>query len=106
MKGDEKVIDFLNELDSDIDEHTREHSPLHDFITTAAVATKPEALPKKTTFAAPSRGSIIKVPKTVKIQYSRPVDDIDFLQDALGVTSAKAVGERSFDLALSRQRGE
>lgn len=100
------VINFLNELDADIDEHSREHSPLLDFISTATVATKPEALPKKATFHAPTRGSIIKGPRTVKIQYSRNVDDIDFLQDALGVTSAKAVGERTFDLVLKRQRGE
>jgi len=100
------VIDFLNELDADIDEHTREHSPLLDFITTSTIQTKPESLPKKSSFAAPARGAIIKGPKTVKIQYSRKIDDIDFLQDALGVSSAKAVGERTFDLVLKRQRGE
>lgn len=101
------VIDFLNELDQDIDEHSRENSPLLDHVSKANMAI-PEsftkAAPRKTEFLAPARGSLTKGPKFVKIQFSRPAQDIEFLQDALGVSSAKAVGETCFDLELERQR--
>lgn len=40
----------------------------------------------------------------IKIQYSRAIDDVNFLQDALGLGSAKAVGEACFDMILKRQR--
>lgn len=91
------VITFLNELDSDIDEHTRDKSPLLDFVNKAKVI-KPEDLPNKAAFSAPARGTLIKPEKTVKIQYSRPLDQVNFLFDQLSVGSAKAVGERTFDL--------
>lgn len=97
------VIDFLNELDADIDENTREKSALLDFVTKASPQ-RPESFLVKTNFTAPARGSIVKGPKMVKIQYSRTVDDVDFLQDALGLGSAKAVGEACFDMILKRQR--
>lgn len=99
------VIDFLNQLDADIDEHSREHSPLLQFVNKAGF-TKVESLTAKSEFAAPARDAsfLRKGPPTVKIQYSKPVDEIEFLQEALGVTSAKAVGEKTFELVLSRQR--
>ncbi len=97
------VIDFLNELDADIDENTREKSALLDFVT-KATPQRPESFSVKATFTAPARGSIVKGPKMVKIQYSRTVDDVDYLQDALGLGSAKAVGEACFDIVLKRQR--
>ncbi|WP_193453085.1 ATP-binding protein [Pseudomonas nitroreducens] len=97
------VIDFLNELDSDIDEFTREKSPLLDHVSKAASA-RPESITNKSDFIAPARGSIEKGPKYVKIQYSRKLEDVQFLQDALGAPSAKAVGEASFDLILKRHK--
>jgi hypothetical protein len=42
---------------------------------------------------------------TIKIQYSRPTSDVEFLKKTFGVQIAKAVGERTFDVALKRQRG-
>jgi len=97
------VIDFLNELDADIDENTREKSALLDFVT-KATPQRPESFLVKNNFTAPARGSIVKGPKMVKVQYSRTVDDVNFLQDALGLGSAKAVGEACFDMILKRQR--
>jgi len=97
------VIDFLNELDADIDENTKEKSPLLEFVTKAAPQ-GPETFQKKADFTAPNRSSVARGPKLVKIQFSRTVDDVEFLQDALGVTSAKAVGETCFDMVLTRQR--
>lgn len=97
------VIDFLNELDKDIDENTREKSPLLDFVS-KSVQRQPESFQNKADFSAPARGSVVKGPKLIKIQFSRPVDDVEYLQDALGLNSAKAVGERCFDMTLKRQQ--
>lgn len=99
------VITFLNDLDADIDEHTREQSPLLDYVNQAR-SVKSEDLPRRAAFAAPARGSIQKGPKTVKIQYSRPVEHVDLLMSELSVGSAKAVGERTFDLIYKRMDGE
>ena len=97
------VITFLNELDRDIDDFSRDKSPLHDFVS-KAVQQQPETFKEKRTFSAPERGTIVKGPKLIKIQYSKSIDDVAFLQEALGVTSAKAVGETTFDMVLKRQR--
>lgn len=99
------VITFLNELDSDIDEHTKEHSPLHDFVNRAVPKTS-ESIRGKSIFRAPARNQISKRVVTVKVQYSRPVDQVQFLMDELSVTSAKAAGERSFDLIFERMGGK
>lgn len=95
------VITFLNELDTDIDEHTREHSPLLDYVSKAATAT-PESFTANSTFSAPARGTIKKAQRTIKIQYSRPVDQVELLMSELSVSSAKAVGEHTFDLMYKR----
>src|SRR5690606_20752788 len=97
------VIDFLNELDADIDEHSRGESPLARFVEKARTVA-PETLRKTTAFNAPARSAFVKGPKTVTIQYSRPVDDVELLQEALDVHSAKAVGEATFDAILKRQK--
>lgn len=95
------VIDFLNELDRDIDEYTRDKSPLLDFVSKTPLR-KSDTLSERTTFSAPARDAVQKGPRYVKIQYSRPVDDVEALQEELGVRSAKAVGEKTFDLTLAR----
>lgn len=97
------AIDFLNELDADIDEFSREESPLNQFVAKSSTV-KPETLTQKMTFTAPNRSTFVKGPKTVKIQYSRNVSDVELLQEALGVHSAKAVGEVTFDTILARQK--
>ncbi len=101
------VIDFLNELDADIDEKGRDHSDLLQVVTKAPQQqVKAEEIVGRSAFTAPSRDAVVKGPRLIKIQYSRPVDDVGFLQEALGLSSAKAVGERTFDLILKRQRDE
>lgn len=99
------VIDFLNELDADIDEHTRDHSPLLAYVSTVA-SVKAESLPVSSTFVAPARGSLSKGPKTVKLQYAKPVDEVQFLMTELDVSSAKAVGEKSFELIYQSMGGK
>jgi len=100
------TIDFLNQLDDDIDEFTPERSGLLARVRNATPM-RAERLSTPMPFKAPARGSVAAMgPKTVKIQYSRPVVDVEFLQDALGVDSARAVGGKTFDLVLQRQRSE
>lgn len=99
------VITFLNDLDSDIDEYTRENSPLLDYVSKAKTV-KPEELPSRATFVAPARGSINKGPRTIKIQYSKPLDQVEFLMEELSAGSAKAVGERTFELIYQRMGGK
>lgn len=97
------VIDFLNELDADIDEHSKDDSPLNSYVTKSKSVT-PDSLQKTTSFTAPTRDRFVKGPKLMSIQYHRAVDDIAILQEALGVSSARAVGEATFDAALRRQK--
>lgn len=90
------VISFLNELDRDIDEHTKDSSPLLNYVSNST-SVKPEDL-KKADFISPARGSIIQKTKTVKIQFSKPVNQVDFLMKELNLSTAKSVGEKSFEL--------
>ena len=99
------VISFLNDLDNDIDDHPQNESPLLQFVHKSNLVA-PETLTISRAFNAPSREAVKKGPKTTKIQYSRLADDVDFMKDALGVSSAVAVGEKTFDLMMQRQRGE
>jgi hypothetical protein len=97
------VIDFLNVLDADIEEHTRDRSPmLKALIDTPLV--KYESLALRTEFAVPAVEQLEEVVPYTKIQYSRPLDEVAILKKALGLGSGKAVGERTFDIALERQR--
>lgn len=97
------VIDFLNELDRDIDAHTRDRSPLLKFVNERQ-SVKFERIAADAIFAPPAREALAPVVRYLKIQYSREVDDIEILKSALGVATAKAVGEKTFDLALQRHK--
>ena len=99
------VITFLNELNTDIEENTREGSALFDFVS-KATAVKTETLQQRTAFVAPARDTIVKGPRTVKIQYSKPLDQVEFLMEELSLTSARAVGARTFELTFSRLGGK
>jgi hypothetical protein len=96
------VLAFLNDLDEDIDENTREGSPLFQYVTQAP-SMRAESVQGKSDFIAPRRGSVQFKPTTLKIQYSKPIAEIDVLKDALGLASAKAVGEKTFEIVLNSQ---
>ncbi|MFZ1499926.1 MAG: ATP-binding protein [Giesbergeria sp.] len=100
------VIDFLNELDADIDEHTREHSPLLAYVS-RVTNVKSEALPASSKFTAPARGSLAPIgPRTIKIQYVKPVHEVQFLMKEFEVATAKAVGEKTFELIFESMSDE
>jgi hypothetical protein len=97
------VLDFLNEVALDIDEKTRDGSAINALISQSTL-TKSDTLTTSGAFVAPKRNDVVFGPVQTKIQYSRLVDDIEFLKTELGVNSAKAVGEKTFDLILKRHR--
>lgn len=99
------VITYLSDLDEDIDEHTRESSPMLSHVR-SATRTKIETLTTKMDFIAPKRGELVVGPRTQRIQYSKTVEDIDFLKRELDVDSASGVGSKTFDMILQRLRGE
>lgn len=98
------VLDFINKLDREIEEYGRDKSPLLKVIKSAAKVST-DRMTTSRPFKAPDKSSIETAPPLTKIQYSRPVEDIEVLKEALGVDSAKAVGEKTFDIALERHRG-
>ena len=100
------VIDFLNELDEDIDENTRQGSPLLAHVNKAQTVSG-DQLREKRVFSAPRSSQVAaRGPKQVKIQYSREFKDVQLLEEALDVNSAKAVGELTFDMALCKHKGK
>jgi hypothetical protein len=72
----------------------------------SATSVKAETLTRKVEFRAPRREAIRKGPRTVKIQYSKPLKDVAFLEEALNLASARAVGMRTFDIVLKSQRAK
>ncbi|MGB3624395.1 MAG: ATP-binding protein, partial [Henriciella sp.] len=99
------VINWLNDLDADIDEHTRKHSALLKYVESASSQSIEMVTKKKQDFEAPRRDAIRPGPPTTKIQYSRPVSKIEELKQALSVNSAVAVGEKTFDLIYAELCG-
>lgn len=100
------VIDFLNRLDEDIEENTRDGSPLFDHVAKATHVSG-DSLREKRVFQAPKASQVKpRGPRNVKIQYSRPLADVELLQDALDVSSAAAVGQLTFDIALRKHKGK
>lgn len=97
------VIDFLNDLDADIDEHGHQHSPMLDIVQKSKNAPI-DSFKKNLDFRAPSKKTTSNSPKVVKIQYQKPTKDVEYLKDILGLNSASAVGEKTFDIVLNRKK--
>lgn len=96
-----QVIDFLNELDSERDS---ESTFLKDCVSSALpVALSSVAVSAR--FVVPSReATAVKKPTTVRVQFTRAVEDVDFAKDYFEVTSATKAGEAVFDYFLDRER--
>ncbi len=91
------VIDFLNRLDAEKDRDDG------DLICTTAVEKAEdcelEKISRSARFISPPATPKKKPtePRTRRIQYSKPEDEIDAVKRALEVTSLKEVGEKTFD---------
>ena len=98
-----QVLDFINQLDREIEDYGRDKSPMIKVLR-SSTKTSVDNLSSPQPFKAPDRSSVETAPPLTNILYARPDDDVEFLKKALGVRSAKAVGEKSFDIVLERQR--
>lgn len=99
------VINFLNTLDSDIEEYGSKSSPLLTALNRETQSQDVESFRGAKVFSW-NRSPRAPGPKTIKIQYSREEEKIKSLMTALGVGSAKAVGEKTFDIVYSEQRDD
>ncbi|QZD89895.1 ATP-binding protein [Qipengyuania aurantiaca] len=98
------IIKFLNRLDEEVEEYGK-NSPTLSALAKEASALDVEKIRGSKSFAF-NKNPKAPGPKMTKIQYSREVDKIRVLMDALGVGSAKAVGETTFDMILAEQGEE
>lgn len=97
------VIDFLKKLSNDVEEHGGKHySPLHLALENNTRSYEVEKLTNPTSF---SWDEMTKTPgpRYIGIQYSKQEEMIEELKTALGVSSAKAVGEATFDMIYKQQ---
>jgi hypothetical protein len=95
------VINFLNSLDDEIEEFGRS-SPLLAALVNETQAQEVERYKGARAFSW-NKAPNTQGPKMTKIQYSREASKIQSLMTALGVGSAKAVGETTFDLIFNEQ---
>jgi hypothetical protein len=102
------VIDFLNSLDAEksLSQDEADARALGS-LEAAITAARPTALfdlPSSATFVAPKPQP--RPPTFGSIQYQRPLAQIRQLQRALGATTNREVGERTFDHYLEFELGE
>jgi len=96
------VMRFLNLLDDDIEEFGRTSSPLLTALTKETVPREVEKYQGQTSFSWNKRPKA-PGPKRTRIQYTREEEKIKKLMTALGVGSAKSVGEATFDAIFNEQ---
>ncbi len=96
-----QVIDFLNDLDAERDsestflkDHVEEASPVP--LSSVAVSAR---------FTVPSRAATTsRKPTTVRVQFTRSVEDVEFAKNYFEVSSATKAGESVFEYFLERER--
>lgn len=96
------IINFLNDLDAEKDFSDPKDKTLEQAVS-AASSVKLTDIAIRASFTRPSG---IRAPATVSIQYRREKSQVVALQTALGVSSARAVGEKAFDFAFEKLVGE
>lgn len=97
-----QVIDFLNKLDAEIDAG-------ENFLMAAmkaATLVKIAEIPEQPVFVFPTPRAARPKPKSPRIAYNKPIEDIDLVKDLLGVATNKEVGEGTFDYYLSMEGGD
>ncbi|HKP36379.1 MAG TPA: ATP-binding protein [Pyrinomonadaceae bacterium] len=91
------VIDFLNNLDREKNRVTR---PLHGLVEKMDADEKTHVLltnvKRSGAFVCPMPKAVEK-PDSVDIKYKRPIRQVNVLKKFLGVTTAREVGEKTFD---------
>lgn len=92
------VLDFLNQLASERTEEATDPGPLEQTVATAELS-RLDALVDCDSFIAPRR-IVRQESNTGRIQYSKPLDEIQVVQNTLGVSTYKDVGEKTFEYFL------
>lgn len=95
------VIDFLNKLDAE-KEVESDDMPLTDAVTTATLVPLARVQTSSTFISPPSKPKP-KLPRTGRIQYNKPVDQINEVKKVLKVTTYWAVGEKTFEYFYERE---
>jgi hypothetical protein len=99
------VLDFLRKLANEraqVERGEIEKSPLEESYD----GTKPTNylnLKQQGHFITPKITPVPRGPRTGRIQYNKPVDDIKTLKKILGVTTHKNVGEKTFDYFMKME---
>jgi len=88
------VIDFLNALKAEI-ESGGDVTVLQDAVRRAKLV-RLSKIKKRQTFKAP-KAETIPAPQECRISFKRPCDLVEELQDTLGVSTPREVGEEAFD---------
>ena len=100
------VLEFLSALAHNVAEYGRESSPLLAALDNETTLKDVEEFPDSRQRFTWNRNPPKLGPKMVRVQYSREEEKIEEMKDALHVTSAKAVGELSFDWMYKAEVGE
>lgn len=95
-----QVIDFLNKLDSEMDS---EETFLLSQVT-AAQPLKLGSIADSPTFIYVEKADTSNPkPKTQRVAFSRPVEEVGFAKEFFNVSTAPAAGEKAFEYFLARE---
>ena len=98
------VINFLNNLDKELDEPDEDKRVLTQMLNRARyapISDLSDSLAREFFFQAPPPRP--KAPQTTRITFSRPKSAVEALKRCLNVTTNKAVGEKAFDWYLENE---
>ncbi|WP_371180917.1 ATP-binding protein [Xanthomonas sacchari] len=93
-----QVIDFLNALDAELD---TEGDHLRSLVARATPA-KLSTIAISRAFSYPAV-AVNAAPKVVRVQFDRPIEDVEWAKEFFGVKSARRVGELSFEYVWNRE---
>ena len=97
------VIDFINDWDKEKDSaEITGHKPLDIAVASASVK-RLSAVNTAESFIRPRSAPQPRLPQTQRIQYDRPIEEIEKLKNHLGVRSNKEVGEKTFEYYLESE---
>lgn len=97
------VIDFLNQLDLELQELDEEKRVLTQLVRRAVYLPPTSNLPVAPSFHYIKPLLRPKRPRYVRIQYDRPEEVVERMKRCLRARSAKSVGEKTFDWYLNNE---
>jgi len=101
------VLDFLRKVEDERKKHEDgdiRDNPLARAIDTASGSGISE-LPIRSVFIAPQPPPLPPGPRMQRIQYQKPLDDVERAKSMLSATSFKEVGEKTFDYYMTYEGG-